>query len=125
MKNLCLSLNLCFTAGIGLQPRGFSQTHARISYQSMVTPDSVYDIDLKSKELTLRKQKKIPSGYDKSQYVTERIMAPARDGASIPVSIVYKKGYKKRRLAAFVPLWLWRLRQHCESKIFYHAFKPA
>ena len=83
-----------FTARVGNNPE-FNQTHVRVDYQSMITPASVYDIDMESKSFTLRKQAKIPSGYDKNQYVTERIMAPARDGVSVPVSIVYKKGYKK------------------------------
>lgn len=83
-----------FSASLGVNPE-FEQTTVRINYESMITPDTVFDYDTGSKKLTSRKVKKIPSGYDKSQYVTERIMAPARDGAMVPVSIVYKKGYKK------------------------------
>lgn len=72
----------------------FFQTHLRVSYQSMITPPTIYDIDIKSKSLKERKVVKIPSGYDKSQYVTKRIMAPARDGAKVPVTMFYKKGTK-------------------------------
>jgi oligopeptidase B len=61
----------------------------------MVTPDTIYDYDVASKELITRKVQKVPSGYDKSQYETERVMIAARDGVEIPVSIVYKKGFKK------------------------------
>jgi oligopeptidase B len=73
----------------------FSQSHLRLHYESMITPDTVFDFDTKTKDLTARKERKIPSGYDKSQYQTERIMAPARDGAQVPVTLVYKKGIKK------------------------------
>ncbi len=83
-----------FAASLGVNPE-FQQTSVRVNYESMITPDTVFDYDTASKKLTSLKVKKIPSGYDKSKYVTERIMAPARDGAMVPVSIVYKKGYKK------------------------------
>lgn len=83
-----------FTANIGNNP-DFAQTHVRINYESMITPDSVYDVAISDMALTLRKQKKIPSGYDKTQYETKRIMAKARDGVDVPVSLVYKKGFKK------------------------------
>ena len=61
----------------------------RLSYQSMVTPKTVFDYDLAERSLISRKVQVIPSGYDASQYATERLMAPARDGAMVPLSIVY------------------------------------
>jgi oligopeptidase B len=61
----------------------------------MITPGSVYDFDLTSRTLNIRKVRAVPSGYDKSHYQTERIMADARDGKKVPVTLVYKKGYKK------------------------------
>jgi oligopeptidase B len=63
----------------------------RISYASMITPGTVYDYDLKSRTLVSRKVQEIPSGYDKNLYTTERLMAPARDGTLVPVSLVYRK----------------------------------
>ena len=42
-----------------------------------------------------RKVQEIPSGYDASQYATERLMVPARDGVKVPVSVVYRKGFEK------------------------------
>ncbi len=83
-----------FTASIGTNPE-FKQDHIRISYESMITPDTVYDYSVDKKELITRKVQKIPTGYDKSEYVTERVMAPARDGVEVPVTLVYKKGFKK------------------------------
>ncbi|WJG08841.1 S9 family peptidase [Aliiglaciecola sp. LCG003] len=73
----------------------FEQDFVRIDYESMVTPETVFDYNLKTKSLETRKEVEIPSGYDKSEYVTERKMAPGRDGTMIPISIVYKKGFAK------------------------------
>jgi oligopeptidase B len=67
----------------------------RLGYSSMVTPDTVYDYDVAADRLTVRKVQEIPSGYDPSLYVTERLMVTARDGAKVPVSILYRKGYPK------------------------------
>ncbi len=92
-----------FSASISSNPE-FKQDFIRVSYESMITPDTVFDYSLADKKLTTRKVQKIPAGYDKSQYVTERVMAPARDGTLIPVSIVYKKGFKKD---ASQPMWLY------------------
>ncbi len=92
-----------FTASIGINPE-FKQTHLRINYESMITPETVFDFDLSTKALSTRKVQKIPSGYDKSQYETERVFVTARDGAQVPVSIVYKKGYKKD---GSHPMWLY------------------
>jgi oligopeptidase B len=82
------------SVSLGYNPN-FSQKQLRISYESMITPDSIFDYDVSSKTLNLRKNRKIPSGYDKSLYTTERIMANARDGVEVPITIVYKKGFKK------------------------------
>ena len=92
-----------FTADLGVNPE-FDQDFIRISYESMITPHTVFDYDLTKRELSSRKVQKIPSGYDKSQYETKRIMAPARDGAMVPVSLVYKKGFKQDGRH---PMWLY------------------
>ena len=73
----------------------FNQQHVRLYYESLVTPDSTFDYQIASGELVTRKVQNIPSGYDPSLYVTERLMAPARDGVLVPVSIVYKKEFKR------------------------------
>jgi oligopeptidase B len=83
-----------YSAGFGSNPE-FAPSAYRLSYSSMVTPATVYDYDPKSDKLTTLKVQELPSGYDPTQYVTERLMLPARDGKKVPVSIVYKKGYKK------------------------------
>ncbi|AMK21083.1 MULTISPECIES: S9 family peptidase [unclassified Sphingobium] len=69
----------------------YDVTKLRIGYESMVTPDTIYDYDLATGELEVLKVQEIPSGYDATRYATERLMIPARDGTPIPVSIVYPK----------------------------------
>lgn len=67
----------------------------RFTYASLVTPSSVYDYDMDTKERKLMKRQPVLGGYDPEQYATERILATAPDGVKVPVSIVYKKGFKK------------------------------
>ena len=69
----------------------FATRTLRLAYTSMVTPNTVFDFHVGDDTLEERKVQKIPSGYDKSQYVTERLFAPARDGASVPVSLVRRR----------------------------------
>ncbi len=76
----------------------------RFSYQSMVTPQSVYDCDMATGKQTLLKETEVLGGYDKTQYVTERLWATARDGVKVPLSVVYKKGLKRNGSA---PLFLY------------------
>jgi oligopeptidase B len=73
----------------------FAPNSYRVGYTSMVTPTTVYDYHPESGELEVRKVQEIPSGYDGSQYATERLTITARDGAKVPVSVVYKKGFAK------------------------------
>jgi len=67
----------------------------RLSYESMVTPATVYDYTVADKSFETLKVQEIPSGYDASQYQTERVIITARDGAKVPVSILSKKGFTK------------------------------
>jgi oligopeptidase B len=73
----------------------FAPDAYRLGYSSMVTPMTTYDYHPDSGELEVRKVQEIPSGYDASQYATERLMVYARDGAKVPVSVVYRKGFEK------------------------------
>jgi len=66
----------------------------RLSYASMVTPATVYDYDIANGTLITRKMQAVPSGYDASQYESQRIWVTARDGAQVPVSIVHRKGFR-------------------------------
>lgn len=67
----------------------------RFNYTSLITPSSVYDYNMGTKEKKLMKQQEVVGGYDKNEYETERLFATAKDGTKIPVSVVYKKGFKK------------------------------
>ena len=82
----------------------FQARTVRLHYTSLVTPNTVFDCDLETGALRERKVQRIPSGYDPSSYVTERAMAPARDGVRVPVSIVYRKGTPRDGTA---PLYLY------------------
>lgn len=83
-----------YDAGLGDNPE-YDVSKLRLGYESMVTPDTVFDYDVATKKFTTLKVQEIPSGYDAAQYATERLMVKARDGAMVPVSVVYKKGFKK------------------------------
>jgi len=83
-----------YEVGSGNNPE-FKQLHLRIGYSSMVTPPTVFDFALKERTLIVRKEQEIPSGYDKSDYITERLIGISRDGTKIPVSIVYKNDWKQ------------------------------
>lgn len=83
-----------YVAGLGNNPE-YDVSKLRLDYESMVTPDTVFDYTVATKKFKMLKVQEIPSGYDASQYATERVTITARDGAKVPVSIVYKKGFKK------------------------------
>lgn len=68
----------------------------RYAYQSMATPSSVIDFNMRTKEKTVLKEQEVLGGkFDKNNYAEERIWATAQDGTKVPISIVYKKGMKK------------------------------
>jgi oligopeptidase B len=71
--------------------RIFETTAFRYAYQSLVTPNSVYEYDVTTGESKLLKQQEVPGGFDRSQYISERIFATAPDGVLVPVSLVYRK----------------------------------
>jgi len=79
-----------YTAGLSNNPE-YDVSKLRLAYQSMVTPSTVYDYDVKTAKLATLKTQEIPSGYDPSLYVTERLTITARDGAQVPVSVVMRK----------------------------------
>jgi oligopeptidase B len=71
--------------------RVFDTTAFRYAYQSLVSPSSVYEYDLKTGESTLLKQVEIPGGFDRTLYASERVNTKAPDGVDVPVSLVYRK----------------------------------
>ncbi|MFP4534869.1 MAG: S9 family peptidase [Spirochaetaceae bacterium] len=83
-----------YTAGLHENPE-YELSTVRLHYQSMVTPPTVYDYHVAQQRLEVRKVKEIPSGYDPSEFATERLLIPARDGTAVPASIVYPKDLPK------------------------------
>lgn len=75
--------------------REFKTTVFRYSYQSLITPSSVFDYDVEKQTSKLLKQTEVPGGYDPSKYKSERVWATARDGTKIPISLVYREELKK------------------------------
>jgi oligopeptidase B len=69
----------------------FATNLLRFTYSSMTTPEEVWDYDLTSRERILRKREEIPSGHNSADYVTRRLFAPAADGETIPISLLYRK----------------------------------
>jgi oligopeptidase B len=84
----------------------FAPAAYRLGYSSMVTPTTVYDYHPATNQLEVLKVQEVPSGYDGSNYDTERLMIEARDGVKVPVSVVYPKGFEK----------------HGEGKLFLYAY---
>lgn len=68
----------------------------RFGYQSLTTPSSVMDFNMRTKEKKVLKEQEVLGGrFDKNNYVEERIWATAEDGTKLPISMVYRKGMKK------------------------------
>ena len=78
------------TASGGSNPE-FTSHVLRYGYTSLVTPGSVFDYDMDTRERTLRRQQPVLGGYDSNDYVSERLWAKADDGAQVPISIVYRR----------------------------------
>ncbi|MFV7236667.1 S9 family peptidase [Flavobacterium sp. ZB4R12] len=68
----------------------------RYGYQSMTTPSSVIDFNMTTKAKEIKKEQQVLGGkFDKNNYKEERVWATAKDGAKIPISMVYRKELKK------------------------------
>lgn len=88
-----------------VEPAGnpdYATTMFRLHYTSLVTPDSVYDCDLATGELTLRKQQPVLGGYDADAYEQHREWATAPDGTKVPISIVARKDTPRDGSAPFL-----------------------
>ncbi|PIO98472.1 S9 family peptidase [Pleomorphomonas carboxyditropha] len=68
----------------------FDTNIVRFTYSSPTTPAQVYDYEMETGERFLRKTQEVPSGHEPSDYVTRRVMAPAADGESVPVTLLYR-----------------------------------
>nr|WP_272494178.1 S9 family peptidase [Stenotrophomonas mori] len=87
-----------YSMGLSTNPEPDSEW-LRYTYTSLTTPATTYELNVNSGERRLLKQQPV-IGYDPSLYQTERVWVTARDGARVPVSLVYRKGFKKDGSAA-------------------------
>jgi oligopeptidase B len=90
-----------YTVGSGGNP-GFAQPTVRLGYTTMAVPSSIYDYDVRTRELTLLRRAPVLGGYDPDDYEEHRLWATADDGERIPISIVCRRGAREdpSRLAA-------------------------
>ena len=83
-----------YSAGLG--PNAEFDTHVlRFHYTSLVTAPCVFDYDMETRRRELKKQQEVLGGYNPTQYQSERVYANAPDGTEVPISIVYKKGFRR------------------------------
>ena len=83
-----------YTAYIHKNPE-YDTNLLRYGYSSLTTPDSIYEYDMTTGKKVLLKQSEVLGGFDSANYASERLYVPARDGESIPVSLVYRKNYTR------------------------------
>jgi len=76
----------------------------RYSYSSLTTPETIYEINMRTRERRMLKRQPVPGGFDPENYRSERVWVTARDGARIPVSMLYRKDYVRDGSA---PLYLY------------------
>lgn len=74
----------------------------RYTYTSLTTPTTTYELNVKTGERDTLKEEPVLGGFDKNNYVTERLWATAHDGTRIPVSVLYRKGFKPDGTAALL-----------------------
>ncbi len=104
-----------YTVGLDTNAE-FEADTLRLWYTSMVTPRTVFDYQVATEELEVRKVQQVPSGYDRSEYRTNRVLATVRDGERVPVSIVRQKDTPVDGTA---PLYLYGY------GAYGHAMRPA
>jgi len=107
----------CFSTWTGSNP-AFDTDTLRFGYTSMTTPSSVYDFNMRSKERELKKRQPVLGAFSPDDYVSERLHIDARDGTSIPVSLVYKKGVDPKQAQ---PLFLYGYGSYGSSSSAYFS----
>jgi oligopeptidase B len=83
-----------YTVGAGSNP-SFDQPLVRLGYTTMSVPSSVYDYDVRSRELTLLRRAPVLGGYDPDDYEEHRLWATAEDGERVPISVVVRRGARE------------------------------
>jgi oligopeptidase B len=95
-----------YTVGSGGNP-GFEQPVVRLGYTTMAVPASVYDYDVRDRDLRLLRRTPVLGGYDPADYEEHRLWAPAGDGEQVPISIVHRRGARGDGGTAPVPVLLY------------------
>jgi oligopeptidase B len=72
----------------------FETDQLRFTYSSMTTPSEVWDYDMRTRARVMRKRQEVPSGHDPADYVTRRVLAKAKDGELIPISLLHRRETK-------------------------------
>ncbi len=83
-----------YSATVSVNPEMDSEI-LRYVYCSLTTPTTVYDYDVRTREQVLRKRDAVVGGFDPANYRTELLFAAARDGAQVPISLVYRSDFKR------------------------------
>jgi oligopeptidase B len=83
-----------YTAYVGSNPE-YDTRLLRYGYTSLTTPSSTYDYDMRERTALLRKEQEVVGDFDKTNYQTLRLYATARDGAQVPISLVFRKGVEQ------------------------------
>ena len=94
-ESLVIADEAAYTTGFGTNAEQDTSI-LRYTYTSLTTPSTVFDLDMDTGERALRKRDPVLGGFDPADYATEYLQAEARDGAKVPVSIVYRKDTKAR-----------------------------
>tara|TARA_R110001632_G_scaffold58548_2_gene142491 strand:- start:4604 stop:6700 length:2097 start_codon:yes stop_codon:yes gene_type:complete len=80
-----------YSVGVYGNPEFDTET-IRYSYNSMTTPNSVIDFNMKDQSKEIKKEQEVLGGkFDKNNYISERVWATARDGKKVAISLVYHK----------------------------------
>ncbi len=90
-----------YSARLGANPECDTSV-VRFVYSSLSTPRSTYDYDMVTREKVLKKRDEVLGGFDRGNYAVDRLHAPARDGAAIPLSILYRKGMDRNGKNPFI-----------------------
>ncbi|MEJ0047541.1 MAG: S9 family peptidase [Rhodospirillales bacterium] len=83
-----------YTTSLSVNPEQNSEV-LRYNYSSLTTPVSTFDLNMRTGERKLMKRAPVLGGFDSANYLTERVWVTARDGARVPVSLVYRKGTRR------------------------------
>jgi oligopeptidase B len=83
-----------YATSIGVNPE-LNTPIVRYAYSSLTTPTTLYDYDIRTGEQVLLKRDPVLGSFDPKDYATEFLLVPARDGAQIPVSLVYRSGFAR------------------------------